>query len=367
VAALFAAAGALHANSPTSATPSRVVVAYHPDATDAFKPRPPVISNMIAAAIIQLTRKSTAAAAWRSLVSPQDTIGIKVYSSPGANSGTRPEVVAAVIEELLAAGIPPSRIIVWDKHRDDLRRAGYLKFVERYRVRVLGSAEFGYDEKIFYETAFIGNLVWGDVEFGKTGEGIGRKSYVSRLLSKELTKIINITPLLNHNTASVCGNLFSLAVGSVDNSWRFETDAFRVSEAVPEIYALKAIGDRVVLNITDALICQYQGEQRTLLHYSSVLNELRFSRDPVALDVLSLRELERQRAVAQMAEASVNKSLFENAELLELGIADTDRITLERVKLPDRAASAWGVAPKWALDPVANSGGTARPRGSTNR
>ena len=235
-------------------------------------------------------------------------------------------MAAAVVEGLLAAGIPARRIIVWDKHRGDLRRAGYFEMAERYGIRVEGAAQTGYDDKTFYETAFLGQLVWGDLEFGKTGEGIGRKSYVSRLISKEITKIINVTPMLNHNAASVCGNLFSLATGSVDNTFRFEHDARLLGEAVPEIYALEAVGDRVVLNITDALICQYQGEQRTLLHYSTVLNELRFSRDPVALDVLSIKELVRQRSAAQMNPTRVNSILSENAELLELGVAEVDRI-----------------------------------------
>lgn len=319
-------------SAPTNAAPSRVVIAYHPEATDAFKPRPLVISNMVASAITQLTRSSNAAAAWRSLVSTQDIIGIKVYSAPGANSGTRPAVAAAVVEGLLAAGIRARQIIVWDKHRGDLRRAGYFELVERYGIRVEGSAEFGYDEKTFYETPFIGHLVWGDLEFGKSGEGIGRKSHVSKLVAKEITKIINVTPLLNHNAASVCGNLAGLALGSVDNTFRFENDTRLLSEAVPEIFAMEAIGDRVVLNITDALICQYQGEQRSLLHYSTVLNELRFSRDPVALDVLSIKELERQRDAAQMQSTRVNGDLYENAEVLDLGFADRDRIAIERVK-----------------------------------
>jgi hypothetical protein len=189
----------------------------------------------------------------------------------------------------------------------------------------------GYDEKVFYETPSVGNLVWGDLEFGKTGEGIGRKSYVSKLVSKEITKIINVTPLLNHNTASVCGNLFSLATGSIDNTLRFESDLTRLAESVPEIYALEAIGDRVVLNITDALICQYQGEQKTLLHYSTVLNELRFSRDPVALDVLSLRELERERTAARAVSLPINRALYVNAEVLDLGFADSDKIRIERI------------------------------------
>src|SRR6185369_5874128 len=112
------------------------------------------------------------------------------------------------------------------------------------------------------DNPILGQLVWSDLEFGRKGDGVGRKSFVSKLLVQGMTKIINITPLLNHNSAGVCGNLYSLAAGSVDNVLRFESDSRRLATAVPEIYALPSIGDRVVLNITDALICQYHGEQR---------------------------------------------------------------------------------------------------------
>lgn len=309
---------------------TRVVIAHDSQATDAFKPRPIVISNMVARAIVQLTGQSNTTLAWRSIVSTQDVVGIKVYCAPGANSGTRPVVAATVVEGLLAAGVPARQIILWDKHRGDLRRAGFFEFADRYGIRVAGSVEAGYDEKAFYDTPFVQHLVWGDFEFGSSGEGVGRKSYVSKLVSKEMTKIISIAPMLNHNSASVCGHLLSVAFGSVDNTLRFEGDPARMAEAVPEIFAMEAIGDRVVLNITDALICQYQGEQRTLLHYSTVLNDLRFGRDPVALDVLSIRELQHQRALAGMSGPQSNRALYENAELLELGIADPEKVGIHR-------------------------------------
>ena len=54
---------------------------------------------------------------------------------------------------------------------------------------------------------------------------------------------------------------------------------------------------------------------------------------PVALDVLSIKELVRQRSAAQMNPTRVNSILYENEELLELGVADVDRIRIERVKL----------------------------------
>jgi hypothetical protein len=235
-------------------------------------------------------------------------------------------VVAAVIQELLAAGLPPGHIVIWDKHQTDLRLAGYFDLAKRFGVRVAGSAEAGYDEKVFYDTPLLGNLVWGDLEFGEKGEGIGRKSFVSKLVSSDMTKIINITPLMNHNEVGVFGNLFSLATGSVDNFARFESDRDRMARAVPEIYALPALSDRVVLNITDALICQYEGEERSLLHYSAILNQLRFSRDPVALDVLSLQELDHQRELANAPVVKNDPDLYNNAALLELGVSDLKKI-----------------------------------------
>src|SRR6185369_10456554 len=122
----------------------------------------------------------------------QDVVGIKVFSTPGPNSGTRPAVVSALVESLLSAGIPSNSIIVWDKQRSDLRLAGFYDLADRYGIRVGSSTQAGYDPTNYYDTALIGTLLWGDSEFGKKGPGIGRKSFVSQLVSREMTKIINV-------------------------------------------------------------------------------------------------------------------------------------------------------------------------------
>jgi hypothetical protein len=117
----------------------------------------------------------------------------------------------------------------------------------------------------------------------------------------------------------------------VDNTQRFENSAERLASAVPEIYALPALGDRVVLNIVDALICQYEGGQEGLLHYSASLNELRFSTDPVALDVLSIQALERLRGAPRFLSSTNSFELYQNASLLELGVSDFRKIQVERI------------------------------------
>ena len=316
-------------SSGASGPDARVVTVQNPEAIDAFRPRPEIVRTMVNRGITNLTGEITVPAAWRSLVSTQDVVGIKVYSTPGPNSGTRPAVVAAVVEGLLAAGLPPGHIVIWDRQTTDLRLAGFFDLAKRYGIRVASSAQAGYDEKVFYESPLIGNLVWGDLEFGRKGDGIGRKSFVSKLVTQDITKIINLTPLLNHNEAGVSGNLYGLSMGSVDNIVRFESYADRMATAVPEIYNLHVLSDHVVLNITDALICQYEGGERGLLHYSATLNEVRFSKDPVALDVLSVQELDRQRKAANAPVVKPNLDLYNNASLLELGVSDVKKIQVE--------------------------------------
>lgn len=313
---------------------ARVVITQDDRATDAFAPRRDHVRLMVNRAITNLTHCATVPEAWRSLVATQEVVGIKVFSAPGPHSGTRPAVVAAVIEGLLAAGLPPKQIIVWDRRLTDLRLAGFGTLAEEHGIRLAGSAETGWDREVYYDpdSPILGNLVWGDLEFNKQGEGVGRKSFVSRLVSREITRIINVTPLLNHNEAGVAGNLYSLATGSVDNVIRFESKPETLAATIPEIYALPELSDRVALNITDALICQYEGGERGLLHYSAVLNQLRFSRDPVALDVLSLQELDRQRQAADAPAVKRNLQLYSNAALLQLGVDDARRIQVDSIQ-----------------------------------
>lgn len=315
-----------------SDAPARVVIVEDAAATEGFRPRPDRIAPMLQRGLTNLTGKATIQEAWLSLVSTQDVVGIKVYSKPGSSSGTRPAVAAALAESLISAGLPPHNIIVWDKSESDLRRAGFHELRGELGIRVAASAAAGYDSTNYYDTPLLGNLVYGDFEFEKRGEGVGRKSFVSRLVTGEITKIINLNPLLNHNEAAVCGSLVSLSLGSVDNTLRFEGDPRRLAVAVPEIYALPALYDRVVLNIVDALICQYEGGQRGLLHYSTTLNQLRFSFDPVALDMLSIKELDRQRRLARAPNVRPNLELYRNAALLELGVSELPRMQIDTLR-----------------------------------
>jgi Domain of unknown function (DUF362) len=322
--------------APASNVTARVVIVTGTNIVSNFQPDANRVQAMVNCGITQFTGQPTVAAAWRSVVSTQDVVGIKVFSAAGPLSGTRPAVVAAVIRGLRDAGLPPQHIIIWDRREDDLRAAGFFKLAAQLGVRAAASVATGFDPKTFYlpDSPVIGNLVWGDLQFGEKGPDVGKKSFVTKLVTREITKIISIAPLLNENDVGVCGHLYSLAMGSVDNTLRFEGHPGRLAVAVPEIYALPSLGDRVALNITDALIGQYEGGDKGLLQYSKVLNQLWFSRDPVALDTLAIRKLDQCRRAAHAPEFTPDLQLYTNAVLLQLGVNDPAKINIEKVQLP---------------------------------
>lgn len=341
---------------PTVQPPARIVVVRDRQATVDFRPQPAAVRRMVEAGLRALARTNDTAAAWRHFIRPEQTLGVKVHAAPGPLSGTRPAVVEALLRSLIEHGHRPDRIIIWDKHLEYLRRAGFIELGRRLGVRVEGAVEAGFDPAVFYDNPIPGELVWGDLEFQPSRSAMGRRSHLTRLLSERIDRLITVTPLLNHNQLGVSGALFNLALGSVDNTQRFMNNFERLAVAVPEICALPAIVDRTAFHVVDALIAQYYGQEESLLHYATTLNELRFSTDPVALDIQSIAELDRQRRRAGQPEVDVSLAPYRNAELLELGVANPERIVLEILPL----APAEEAAGSPALSPTATAA-TLRP------
>ena len=318
---------------PATNAAARIVVAQGEGLLNAFLPDNDRVATCFNTGLTSFTRTGTVAEAWRSLVSTNDVVGIKVFSRPGPLNGTRPAVVTAIVHGLEDAGLPKGNIIIWDKLADDLHASGYNWLGRKLGVKVESAVATGFDTNVFYlpDSPVVGSLVWGDLEFGRKGEDVGKKSFVTKIVSKEITKIISVTPLINETSAGVCGHFFSLGIGSVDNTRRFEVDGDQLATALPEIYALPSVGDRVVLNVTDALLGQYQGGPASYLQYSVPLQQIWFSHDPVALDVMALKELARERKQINVPLEPTNFQIYTNATLLQLGIDDPAHFQAERV------------------------------------
>jgi hypothetical protein len=317
----------------TGTNRASVAVVYDPAATEAFSANRAVVRKMVESGLMALTGKSTTDEAWRTLVLKNDIVGFKVTSGPGPVSGTRTSVVRALVESLIQSGFSPDRIIIWDKRMADLRNGGWPGLATDLGIRCEGSEESDWDPTKFYESPMPARLIAGDLEFGlKLKDGVGRRSHVTKLLTQKISKIISVAPVLSHNFTGVNGHLTGLALGSVDNSLRFAGEPDRLAEVIPEICALDDLMPKVLLGVSDALICQYRGEETTLLHYAKALNELRFSRDLVALDSLAMADVESARAEQRSGtEKPRLTDLYANAELIEMGVANRDRIDIHRI------------------------------------
>lgn len=299
-----------------------------------------VVRRMVDRLVMRLTEKPTVAEAWRSLVGRKDRVGIKVAAAGGPVSGTRPAVVDAIVAGLSEAGIPPSQIIVWDRNLRDLLAAGYRKDSSRYQLRWVDPAN-GYDLKSQVTAPVLGKLIWGDSGFGSkagtrfvdflgTGDQLSSRSYYSNVLSKEVTKIINVPSLTDSFLTGVNGALANMVLANLDNWRRFTKPPSYGDPYLAEIYADAMIHDKVVLTIMDGLVLQYAGGPSAnpgfLLDHFTIYA----SRDPVAIDATAVRLLDEARSPSKLPALAPMTNWLESAHAARLGNAKEDQIELLR-------------------------------------
>jgi len=296
------------------------------------------VDQMVEVGLLQTTGNDNPTGAWLTLVNPQDIVGIKVNAGPGRISGTRHEVADAVVRGLLKAKIRAEQIIIWDAKLKDLQAAGFGTLAKRHGVRLAGSKDTGWDESVVLDKAILGTLTEGDLGFNPGEDTDSRKSHFSRLLTEEITRIISIQPLINHNRVGISGHLVGLTRGAVDNDRRFNVSDSILVTALPDIIAktndkeTRYIGDRIALCITDALYVQYLGQSKSLLHYTEPLGQLWFSTDPVALDIFGIETLEAKRQDLEVEFHPPRSLLYENATAVLIGESDPKRRDVEYFK-----------------------------------
>lgn len=302
-------------------------------------PRETMVARMVAGLICAVTGKSTPAAAWRSLVKPGERIGIKVAVGPGPVGGTHAAVAQAVVEGLIAAGISPEKIVVWDRRREDLVAAGYDK-VPGLNLRWVENGG-GYDPRAVVTTAAIGELIYGDLSFKSSrntiADIIGPKSQLSDeshlpvVLSRQVDKVINIPSLCDSYFTGVNGALAGMTIGILDNWRRFAKGGGYGDSALAEVYGDEQIGKKVVLTLMDGLVLQYAGGPYSSPGNCVVYSTLFASKDPVAIDATALRLIDEQRLLSKMPKASEDGAHVNEAAQAGLGNADEKMITLKRI------------------------------------
>jgi hypothetical protein len=290
------------------------------------------------------TAQTDIAAAWRTLVTPADRIGIKVAASGGRYLSSHPALIDALVDGLAQAGVSASQIVLWDRDANKLRQARFTQRKGGYSVRSI-AAPGGYDKTADFAAPIVGRLIWGDLLFHERLARIGvlnpvapdqlsSTSHLARLLSKDITKVINVPVLMDEAGCGVAGALYNMTVPNLDNWRRFlQPDGW---DSIPEIYTDERIGPKVVLHIMDGLVAQFAGGPEAAPNYAIPHATLYASKDPVALDTLAARQIDAWRRVSKLPPIAPRTSWLKTATDLGAGNSSWERITLKKISVSSR-------------------------------
>ncbi len=285
-----------------------------------------VVSEMIDRAMMKLTGLDSAKEAWKDFVLPTDIVGIKINPLAGKRLSTHRIIVDKIIDGLYGTGVLKNQIVIWDRFESHLIDAGYEINQSDRGVRCFASDSegVGYDDEVFYETE-------KDVVVRRENESI--VSRYTKLLTQELTVVINVPVMKHHGIAGVSGCLKNLAFGSVDNTYRFHSNPLNCNPAIADIFAHTVLKDKVVLNIVDGLLAAFDGgptyDPDGVWQYGGLL----VSQDPVALDQIVYQTIEEKRKELNLSSLSRLSKYIRSASRMDLGTNDLDEVDYKEVKV----------------------------------
>jgi len=315
---LVAAAGSPLAAKAAASLPSaetrpkraRVVVVRSEKALDSRnRPRRAELDRMVERGVALLLGEQKAATAWRKLISPDDTVGLKVNCLGGPRLCTHPALAEAVADNLAAAGIPPEHIIIWDRTDRELLRCGF-------RLNKAGGGE---------------RRCFGTPSFEKKTIRVGGiETRLSTIAARAATASISLPVLKTHTLAGFSGALKN-DLGCVANPSDFHPDNCR---AAADLCALAAIAEKRRLVICDALRPLFDKGPTDVPRYRWNYGALIFATDPVAADIVG-RDilLEKRKAFAggKSWPLSPPAAYLERAIELGLGVGAPEKIELIEV------------------------------------
>ena len=320
---------AVTANAQVIPGQSIVFSAHDPAAITQYQTNPSVVRGMVNRLVLAVTGQPDLAHAWGSLVSPNDRIGIKISAAGGELFTTHRDVVNAIVDGLVAAGHPREKIIVWDRSLGGIKEAGYRPDKEGYQIKSIAPRD-GYDPKAIFFAPMSGKLIWGDLEFRSDRgripllsdqEMTSEDSHFARILSSEVTKVINVPVMSDSGSCGIAGCIYNMTIPNIDN-WRRFTQSPWGQAAIAEIYHNPTISSKVVLNIMDGLLAQYAGgpepQPNFAIHHATILA----SKDPVAIDAITVRQIEEWRAKARLMPITPLAQHVQAAGQLRIGNAE---------------------------------------------
>lgn len=278
---------------------------------------------MLERAMAELTGKSDLGEAFAMFVHKDDKVAIKtngIAGQKGATMGTNKELIAEVVRGVVAAGVPPKNIVIFEQ---------YPSFLAGTRCASRsGIVAAGFPAGV---TAVV----------HENKDAVMPAIMVAGVPTKfvrpftEATAVINVTLIKDHSICGYTGCLKNITHGSIINPQSFHEHG--ASPQIAELYAQDVVKSRVRLHVTDGYKVIYdegpldRNKKRRVPHEAVYV-----STDPVAMDTIGARIVEKLRKdnnLPGLKEAYREPTYIRIAGELGLGVHDLNRIAMREIAL----------------------------------
>jgi len=311
-----------------------------------------VVREMMARGLCALTGTATAPEAWRRFFAPSDVVGIKVNCGGHPYVVSSYEIVTETVRQLMALGIPPAQIYVYERFQNQLDEVDYAPHLpEGVTIVAAETANRRADNRGYDPAVYVEADLFGEED---------TRSNMMRLVSQRLTKIINIPNVKDHGATGATGCLKNIAYGSFSNVARtHHRGKSHTYSFVGTLASVEPLRSRTVLQIMDGLRgVWHAGPFARTRRYVFYPKRILFGTDPVAIDRLLLDIIDDERkahgaisiydrspqylkvddGAARDADPNVNIIIrepghVEYAARLGLGVADLARIQVQDVEV----------------------------------
>jgi len=186
------------------------------------------------------------------------------------------------------------------QYRDEIRRL-YIDYSDREGIKKI--AEQVADE--------FNDVIIEDEE----------KSCFSEIVTKDITKLVNIAVLKHNEDSGITWALKNIALGVTTNKVRFHIDY--CTRSIAEILSFPCLKDKMVLHIGEAAKISTVSVLGSQLAFD---NRIFFSTDPVAMDRIGLDILEQKRMEQSLEPIREISTHIAACAKKGLGIDDVNRI-----------------------------------------
>jgi hypothetical protein len=153
------------------------------------------------------------------------------------------------------------------------------------------------------------------------------KSFLADIVTKDITKLVNIAVLKHNEDSGVTWATKNIALGVTTNKVRFHIDY--CEKAIPEILAQPCIRDKTVLHVGEAAKISTVSVAGAQIARD---NRIFFSRDPVAMDRIGLDVLEEKRTAQGLDSVRAIATHVAACAKRGLGTDDPAKIDLRQIK-----------------------------------